>query len=510
MKFVALCPALLPLFSWSAVLWVSVLGVPAIPATGVGVLLAAGLLLLGSGTGTDVAAGTESFPEPGETVGSGSALARWNGAVMGTLFLVTALGCVFLAWRMVTPPRFAGGVSGTGTVTLERPWGRMRALLLDLPQGRFLLFVSPFGGHREGDRLSVQGYAEPLERGNGSLDMRPFWWARGVRAVLRPYSVRNEGASGASLAAWRSVLRRRILLELPRRVRGHLLAAWLGGRDPELAELHRRWGTSHLLAVSGFHVGLVAALVWVLLGKRRLGMFLAGGLVWGYALLAGAGPSALRAAAMVQLFLTGAFLGRKSGVTNAVAVVAAGLLLWRPWWFQDVGWRLSVTAVLVLGAYADLLGRRDAGKPGGNEESALSVARQGIAAGLLAWIATAGISASVFGPVPLAGALVNMVAIPVFAVLLPLASLAALPALLGIPGGEYAAGAMEWLFLWWEKGADGAATLLSASLEWSRLLGGGTVFLVTALVLGSCGIDRRRTFLISIILSGSVMAFFGA
>jgi competence protein ComEC len=179
-------------------------------------------------------------------------------------------------------------------------------------QGRFLLFLSPFGGHREGDRLAVQGYAEPLERGNGSVDMRPFWWARGVRAVLRPYSVRNEGSPGASLAAWRSALRRRILLELPRRLRGYLLAAWLGGRDPELAERHRRWGTSHLLAVSGFHVGLVAALVWVLLGKRRLGMFLAGGLVWGYALLAGAGPSALRAAAMVQLFLTGAFLGRKA------------------------------------------------------------------------------------------------------------------------------------------------------------------------------------------------------
>jgi competence protein ComEC len=239
-------------------------------------------------------------------------------------------------------------------------------------------------------------------------------------------------------------------------------------------------------------------------------MFLAGGLVWGYALLAGAGPSALRAAAMVQLFLTGAFLGRKSGVTNAVAVVASGLLLWRPWWFQDVGWRLSVTAVLVLGAYADLLGRRGAGKSSGKEESALSVVWEGIAAGILAWGATAGISASVFGPVPLAGVLVNMVAIPVFAVLLPLASLAALPALLGLPGGGYVAGAMEWLFLWWEKGADGAATLLSGSLAWSWLLGGGAVFLVTALVLESCGIGRGRTCLIATILSGSVLVFSGA
>jgi competence protein ComEC len=135
---------------------------------------------------------------------------------------------------------------------------------------------------------------------------------------------------------------------------------------------------------------------------------------------------------------------------------------------------------------------------------------EGIAAGILAWGATAGISASVFGPVPLAGVLVNMVAIPVFAVLLPLASLAALPALLGLPGGGYVAGAMEWLFLWWEKGADGAATLLSGSLAWSWLLGGGAVFLVTALVLESCGIGRGRTCLIATILSGSVLVFSGA
>ncbi len=509
MKFVALCPALLPLFSWSAVLWVSVLGVPAIPATGVGVLLAAGLLLLGSGTGTDVAAGTESFPEPGETVGSGSALARWNGAVMGTLFLVTALGCVFLAWRMVTPPRFAGGVSGTGTVTLERPWGRMRALLLDLPQGRFLLFVSPFGGHREGDRLSVQGYAEPLERGNGSLDMRPFWWARGVRAVLPPtrFATRAlpERASppGAPFCVVVSCWSCHVAFGATSSPRGseagiRSLRNCIDGGDfspsGRLGISCRSRGCSRLGPP----------------GKKTSRDVPCGGACVGIC------PPCRSRAECTSCRGDGAAFSdgsvprqekrcdeRRRGCRRRASVV-------RPWWFQDVGWRLSVTAVLVLGAYADLLGRRDAGKPGGNEESALSVARQGIAAGLLAWIATAGISASVFGPVPLAGALVNMVAIPVFAVLLPLASLAALPALLGIPGGEYAAGAMEWLFLWWEKGADGAATLLSASLEWSRLLGGGTVFLVTALVLGSCGIDRRRTFLISIILSGSIMAFFGA
>jgi competence protein ComEC len=142
------------------------------------------------------------------------------------------------------------------------------------------------------------------------------------------------------------------------RIRSAELAAaiTLGRRDllpDDRREGWRRSGLAHLLAVSGLHVGLVGGLVWlaaVASGVRprtaRVIVLLA---LPGYAMLAGASPSAVRAAVMGMVYLGARLLGRGLIPMAAVLLTATVLLLARPELVVDAGFQLTVliTAALV-------------------------------------------------------------------------------------------------------------------------------------------------------------------
>jgi competence protein ComEC len=130
----------------------------------------------------------------------------------------------------------------------------------------------------------------------------------------------------------------------------------LGRRDLVPSERRDRWrrsGLAHVLAVSGLHVGLVGGAVWLLaalLGASprttRLVVLIA---LPAYALLAGAAPSAVRAALMGVIYLGARFLGRAILPMAAVLLTALLLLLVRPPLIFDAGFQLTVliTAALV-------------------------------------------------------------------------------------------------------------------------------------------------------------------
>ena len=425
----------MPIFlGWCAALGALGGGGPPLGAWGVGVLVTAGAIW-----STALA-----FPRNFWAVGSAA-------------LLLGALGGAAVVYRGAFPERPEGKIEGEGVVTAERPWGGRRAVLVALPQGTFLAFSSPVTGLREGDRVAVAGTLEAFRRSpGGSFDAERYWRARGATGELRGASWTLRSPSLWSLAAWRSSLRKRILLTLPPRTRGYVLAALIGVSDPDLAEIHRRAGTVHLLSVSGFHVALVG-LFGALLFRGRGRWVFSSALIWGYVVLAGAPPSAVRSAVMAQGALLGWALGRRGGITNALAVAGGGMLLWNPWYFWDVGWRLSVLATLALALLA---------------ESRLPHRVAGILASPGAWIATAGECAAVFGAVPLAGLVVNLVALPAFGVLFPVGIIAGLPALLGIPGGRVGADFAEDLFFLWEKLSEALVGLFPGRVADAWLLSG--------------------------------------
>ena len=135
---------------------------------------------------------------------------------------------------------------------------------------------------------------------------------------------------------------------LARRLR---LALLLGSPDDLPDHLRRRLratGLSHLLAVSGLHVGLLASWLW-LVGMpcgRRGRWFLAIAGVGLYLLLVGPRASALRASGMAGIIALALIVRRPPQVLNAAMLWSTAMVLWDPQALDDLGFRLSVAATL--------------------------------------------------------------------------------------------------------------------------------------------------------------------
>jgi competence protein ComEC len=120
--------------------------------------------------------------------------------------------------------------------------------------------------------------------------------------------------------------------------------------DAGTVEDFRRAGLSHLLAVSGQNVALLALLAMPLLAA--LGMPLRTRLVWVLGLIAvyvpltGAGPSIQRAAVMGALSVLATLAGRRASRLYGLLVAAVVTLAVEPRIATDVGWQLSFAAVL--------------------------------------------------------------------------------------------------------------------------------------------------------------------
>jgi competence protein ComEC len=192
-----------------------------------------------------------------------------------------------------------------------------------------------------------------------------------------------------------------------------------GDIDPELRAEFVAAGLAHLLAISGLHVGIIAAWIAVLgralgLGSRAAWLSAAG--AWGYVLLLGFPAPATRAATFVAIGALARARQRhpRSGAVLAVAVLV--VLAVDPTAATQAGAWLSVAAVWGTAEAGAALRRMRRPHPGVRL----------LAASVGAVLATAPITARVFGQVSLAGVVTNLVAVPIAGVTVPgvLASLA--------------------------------------------------------------------------------------
>lgn len=174
---------------------------------------------------------------------------------------------------------------------------------------------------------------------------------------------RSRHRWGDSIARWREQLRRRasnwLLADIDpsaRSAREALLAAiLLGERGPELVELgetFRRVGLSHLLAISGLHLGVLAGVVllavrWRGRTQRWHGALLIAVILL-YVFLIEARMPVLRAAIMICAASVGMLVGQRWRVGGLIALSALALLVWKPVQLFDAGFQLSYGVVLGL------------------------------------------------------------------------------------------------------------------------------------------------------------------
>ncbi len=225
-----------------------------------------------------------------------------------------------------------------------------------------------------GDQLRLFGNAEviPPPRNPGEFDMRSYLARHDVRRLLfvrYPEDgalIRHGGGNPILRAAqqsrlWMQNALCRGLDDAPE-VRDFLSGIVLGVRHqtPEdIEEPFQQTGTLHLFAVSGLHVGIVAALLWMLAMVARLSRKWATTLIipslFFYAAVTGLHASSLRAAVMASLLLGGFFFDRKVFVLNSLAAAAFFLLCWNTNELFSTGFQLSFAVVGAIILFADPL-----------------------------------------------------------------------------------------------------------------------------------------------------------
>ena len=121
----------------------------------------------------------------------------------------------------------------------------------------------------------------------------------------------------------------------------------------DLKEAFSMAGVSHVLALSGLHIGLLYALTQLLLlkflhGRKRKevwALMATLALLWLFALFVGGSASVIRSVLLFSLLGLSRILNRQGNGINSLALVALMMLLYRPNWLFDVGFQLSFVAV---------------------------------------------------------------------------------------------------------------------------------------------------------------------
>jgi ComEC/Rec2-related protein len=197
------------------------------------------------------------------------------------------------------------------------------------PRRLFVRVREALPGLRVGDVIAAEGLWSRDQRGE-ELDAIA---ATRVRA-------REDGARGWAWRALGRVQTRRELAE----------AYVLGWGDPPETGEFRRAGLLHVLAVSGMHLVIAGAMaMWLLRvagvgwGARQVAVV---ALMCGYAWLTGMSPATVRALAMIVAGAIMQFGGREPHRLATVALAALALVAVDPGYAGDIGFQLSLAAVL--------------------------------------------------------------------------------------------------------------------------------------------------------------------
>ncbi len=123
--------------------------------------------------------------------------------------------------------------------------------------------------------------------------------------------------------------------------------------DEEIRDKFSGAGISHIMAVSGLHVGIIMLIISGLLKilrlrSRHLNLLLIIFSVWTFALISGLSPSVTRASLMFTFVFAGKYIGRHVKPLNSLFASAFILLVANPFILFSVSFQLSYSAVLAI------------------------------------------------------------------------------------------------------------------------------------------------------------------
>jgi competence protein ComEC len=237
----------------------------------------------------------------------------------------------------------------------------------------------------------------------------------------------------------------RILPEPQASFLGGLLYGARRGIPQDLMNLFSVTGTTHIIAISGYNITILAALLMKLtkgigLARKKSFWIALFGIVF-FVILTGASASVVRAAVMGCLVLLASQVGRVSKITNALMLTAAVMLFVNPKILAfDVGFQLSFAATVGLVFLSPIFEKYLAKLP-----SVFGV-KESLTTTLSAIAMTLPLILYTFGRISFVAPLANMLILPVIPLTMALGFVAVLGGLVYAGLGQALAW-LAWFFL---------------------------------------------------------------
>ena len=381
------------------------------------------------------------------------ALGLWRrpkATVAGLVLLAFGLGMVRAATHQsVQPPSidtFEQGIEVrlTGRVVRPPDLDKRRPLTLDI-RSADPVYAGSDGARAVGGRVDVYSFSPLYSEGqeldvSGILrlydpppsDPRLFSIGRIDRPVVEIRPGSGGGATGL-LAEVRNRVDQAIKLALPEPHSALLSAILLGIRSeiprPLMNDMNVA-GLTHLIAISGYNVTLLAIVIrrlaGVLLGRRAVFAVMA--LLPVYAVLVGADPPVVRATIMAELVLFAWIVGRESHLLTTLMLSAAAMTLVDPEILGQASFQLSFVATLGLVTLAPRISAALGFMP--------RLLAEVIAVAVAAQILVSPLLAVHFGRLSLLAVPANVMATPVSPLVMSTGALTSIWSLTGLPGRE--------------------------------------------------------------------------
>lgn len=235
---------------------------------------------------------------------------------------------------------------------------------------KIIAYLEPHSNNNHlapGDLVLIRTLVKPFKNFDtpNAFDYENYMQNKGFSgtAYLRSFDWFKTGEQSRSLKALALRIRTKILsclqsLQLDREQASFLSALTLGYKADLSTEVRQAFstsGVSHILAVSGLHVGIIYSIVVFLFSffnKRRSFFAITQILIiislWCYVFITGMSISVMRAAIMLTLVCFGKLINRDGFTLNTLLIAAFFLLLINPFSLFDVGFQLSFICVFSI------------------------------------------------------------------------------------------------------------------------------------------------------------------